>query len=124
MTSFESDSHDRSFGLFADKFLFFIFFLCMLSVFLQSLLILTSFTKLPPEIPLFYSKTWGAEMLAPKFYIWILPAITLVTYLLNTLISRFLLFKDDFLKRALFITSVIVATAAFLDTSKIISLLI
>ena len=123
MASFESDTRDRSFGLFSDKLLFFIFLFCMLSTLLQSLLILTSFSKLPPEIPLFYSKTWGAQMLAPKLYIWILPAITLSIYLLNMLISRFLLFKDEFLRRALFITSAIVAIAAFLDTSKIISLL-
>src|SRR3989304_7749669 len=123
MASFESDSRDRSSGLFSDKILFFIFLFCMLSILLQSLLILTAFAKLPPEIPLFYSKTWGAQMLAPKLYIWILPAITLVIYLLNMLISRFLLFKDEFLKRALFITSAVVSTAAFLDTSKIISLL-
>ena len=123
MASFESDTRDRSFGLFSDKLLFFIFLFCMLSTLLQSLLILTSFSKLPPEIPLFYSKTWGAQMLAPKLYIWILPAITLSIYLLNMLISRFLLFKDEFLRRALFITSAIVAIAAFLDTSKIISIL-
>ena len=123
MVSFESDIRDRSFGLFSDKLLFFIFLFCILSTLLQSLLILTAFAKLPPEIPLFYSKTWGAQMLAPKLYIWILPAITLVIYLLNMLISRFLLFNEEFLKRALFITSAVVSTAAFLDTSKIISLL-
>ena len=123
MASFESDSRERSSGMFADKLLFFIFLFCILSTLLQSLLILTAFAKLPPEIPLFYSKTWGAQMLAPKLYIWILPAITLGIYLLNMLVSRFLLFKDDFLKRALFISGAIVATAAFLDTSKIISLL-
>ena len=124
MASFESDLKDRPTGMFADKLLFFIFLFCMLSTLLQSLLILTSFSKLPPEIPLFYSKTWGAQMLAPKLYIWILPAITLGIYLLNMLVSRFLLFKDEFLKRALFISGAIVAIAAFLDTSKIISLLI
>ena len=123
MASFESDLRDRSSGMFADKFLFFIFLFCMLSTLIQSLLILTSFVKLPPEIPLFYSKTWGGQMLAPKLYLWILPAITLSIYLLNMLISRFLLFNEEFLKRALFISSAIVATAAFLDTSKIISLL-
>jgi len=63
-------------------------------------------------------------MLAPKLYVWILPAITLGIYLLNMLVSRFLLFKDEFLKRALFISGAIVAIAAFLDTSKIISLLV
>ena len=124
MASFESDSRDRSSGLFSDKILFFIFLFCMLSILLQSLLILTAFAKLPPEIPLFYSKTWGAQMLTPKLYLWILPAITLSVYLLNMLISRFLLFNEEFLKRALFITSAVISTAAFLDTSKIISLLI
>src|SRR3989338_8643116 len=102
MASFESDSRDRSSGMFADKLLFFIFIFCMLSTLLQSLLILTAFAKLPPEIPLFYSKTWGTQMLAPKLYVWILPAITLGIYVLNMVISRFLLLKDDFLKRALF----------------------
>ena len=123
MASFESDSRDRSLGLFSEKLLFFIFLFCMLSTLLQSLLILTAFAKLPPEIPLFYSKTWGAQMLTPKLYLWILPAITLSVYLLNMLISRFLLFNEEFLKRALFATSAVVSTAAFLDTSKIISLL-
>src|SRR3990167_10425023 len=98
MASFESDSRDRSSGLFSDKILFFIFLFCMLSILLQSLLILTAFAKLPPEIPLFYSKTWGAQMLTPKLYLWILPAITLSVYLLNMLISRFLLFNEEFLK--------------------------
>jgi len=124
MASFESDLKDRPTGMFADKLLFFIFLFCMLSTLLQSLLILTALAKLPPEIPLFYSKTWGGQMLAPKPYVWILPAITLGIYLLNMLVSRFLLFKDEFLKRALFISGAIVAIAAFLDTSKIISLLI
>ncbi|KKR86022.1 MAG: hypothetical protein UU34_C0023G0002 [Candidatus Curtissbacteria bacterium GW2011_GWA1_41_11] len=123
MASFESDLRDRSSGMFADKFLFFIFLFCMLSTLIQSLLILTSFVKLPPEIPLFYSKTWGGQMLAPKLYLWILPAITLSIYLLNMLISRFLLFKNEFLSRALFITSAVISTAALLDTSKIIFLL-
>src|SRR3989344_9588327 len=119
MASFESDLRDRSSGMFADKFLFFIFLFCMLSTLIQSLLILTSFVKLPPEIPLFYSKIWGAEMLAPKLYLWILPAITLSIYLLNMLISRFILFKDEFLTRALFISSAVVSAGTFLDTSKI-----
>jgi len=123
MASFESDSRDRSLGLFSEKLLFFIFLFCMLSTLLQSLLILTAFAKLPPEIPLFYSKTWGAQMLVPKLYLWILPAITLFTYLLNMLISRFLLFRDEFLKTALFVTSAVVSAGAFLDTSKIIFLL-
>lgn len=123
MAFFESDSRDQH-GLFSDKLLFFIFLFCMLSLLMQSLLILTSFSKLPPEIPLFYSKTWGGEMLAPKIYIWILPAITAVVYLLNTAIARFLLLKDEFLKTALFAASAVVAIGAFLDTSKIISLLI
>ena len=124
MASFESDSRDRSLGLFSEKLLFFIFLFCMFSTFIQCLLILTSFSKLPPEIPLFYSKIWGAEMLAPKLYLWILPAITLSMYLLNMLISRFILFKDEFLTRALFISSAVVSAGTFLDTSKIISLLI
>src|SRR3989344_6006878 len=119
MASFESDSRDRSLGLFSEKLLFFIFLFCMLSTLLQSLLILTAFAKLPPEIPLFYSKTWGAQMLAPKLYLWILPVITLSVYLLNMLISRFLLFKDEFLKRALFMTSAIVAITAFLKSKNL-----
>lgn len=124
MASFDSDLKEQSDNLFADKLLFFIFLFCMLSTLMQSLLILTSFSKLPPQIPLFYSKTWGEAMLAPVLYIWILPAISVCVYCLNVLICKFLTAHDKFLIRALFISSAIVTTAAFLDTSKIISLLI
>lgn len=124
MASFDPDLKGQSVTLFADKLLFFIFCLCMLSVLIQSLLILTAMSKLPPQIPLFYSKTWGNEMLAPVFYIWILPTITVCIYFLNMFVSKFVIAHDKFLIGALFITSAIVATATFWDTSKIISLLI
>ena len=122
MATFESDSGKSSDGLFSDKLLFFIFLFCMLSVLLQSLLILTSFSKLPPQIPLFYSKTWGEAMLAAPIYIWALPAMTLFIYFFNMLIAKFLIGQNTFLVRALFITSAATAIGTFLDTSKIISL--
>ena len=124
MASFDSDLKGQSVNLFADKLLFFIFLFCMLSALVQSLLILTAVSKLPPQIPLFYSKTWGNEMLAPVLYIWILPAITVSVYFLNMFVCKFVTAQDKFLIGALFISSAVVATATFWDTSKIISLLI
>ena len=63
-------------------------------------------------------------MLAPVLYIWILPAITVSVYFLNMFVCKFVTAQDKFLIGALFISSAVVATATFWDTSKIISLLI
>lgn len=39
--------------------------------------------KLPPAVPLFYSRPWGEPQLAKKIYLWLLPASAWILTLIN-----------------------------------------
>ena len=60
-----------------------------------------SWAKLPPQIPLFYSRPWGEEQLAPKYQIIFLPAIALFIFLFNFFSSTQLFPKETLLSRIL-----------------------
>jgi len=49
----------------------------------QLISILFFWRKLPPEIPLFYSRPWGKEQLAKPLFLFLLPGLTLVIFLIN-----------------------------------------
>ena len=106
-----------------DKLLFSIIIFSAVSVLAQTALILSANGKLPPQIPIFYSKPWGEPMLGPPIALWILPAISIVTSLFNFSLATFFLAETKFLAKTLFITSFIVNLITLYDTSKIISLL-
>lgn len=62
---------------------------------LFSFLILAFFwKKLPPQVPLFYTKPWGEEQLAKDFFLWLLPSLSLILTLINLRIAS-LLYKDQ-----------------------------
>jgi len=75
------------------KNLTFIFLLAQLG------LILFFWRKLPPEVPLFYSRPWGKEQLASPWLLFVLPVLTLVVSLLNftflTLVKKRLVEKNS-----------------------------
>lgn len=106
-----------------DKIALFIFLFAAFSVCLQALFIITSNADLPPEIPLFYSRTWGEAMLAPKIAIWILPAICIFVTVGNFALAVLALRGRKFLQKVLYIFSLIVAIGTLYDAVKIISLL-
>jgi hypothetical protein len=45
-------------------------------------LILFFWKKLPPEVPLFYSRPWGKEQLVNPRFLFLLPGLTLVIFLI------------------------------------------
>lgn len=52
------------------------------------------YSRLPPQIPLFYSHTWGEEQIADIWYVALVPIILHIFFLINFfLYSKF--FKGD-----------------------------
>jgi hypothetical protein len=111
-------------SLSADKLNFWIFLFAIISILAQASLILSASGRLPPQVPLFYSRPWGEAMLAAPLALWILPAICAFVGLVNFSISIFLISNNRFLSRILFIVSFIVSLTTLYNTIKIISLLI
>lgn len=106
-----------------DRLTFAVFLFCLLSILAQSSLILVSWGKLPPQIPVFYSRPWGEAMLTSPLGLWIMPGLLFVLATLNFfVISNFS--QNRFLVRAIVVFTFLVAFLTIYDTAKIISLLI
>jgi hypothetical protein len=56
-------------------------------------LVFTNKDKLPPEIPLWYSKIWGEQRLASQDWLWIIPIIIVTIFVMNQIISNLLVSK-------------------------------
>ena|SRR3989344_7873289 len=114
---------DAKSSLFADRFSFWATFLFLIFTAIQIVIILASFKKLPPQLPLFYSRPWGEPMLAGPMFIWILPGLTIMFATVNYLVAR-LLISETFLYRVLLVFAVTCAFATLYDSAKIVSLLV
>lgn len=64
-------------------------------------LIIFSYAKLPPQIPLFFSRPWGEQQLVQPLLIIILPIFSLVFLIINSLIASMFLDKEKFLSQIL-----------------------
>lgn len=51
----------------------------------QAVFLVFFLKNLPPEIPLFYSLTWGAKQLASSRQLFLLPILCLLIFLINAL---------------------------------------
>lgn len=110
-------------GLIADKVNSWILISSVILFLLQTISIAIYFKRLPPEIPLFYSRPWGSQMLAGKAFIWLIPAMALFFIFFNFLIVILFERENKFLSRVLLATSLIVGFATFYGTLKIVTLL-
>ena len=83
-----------------------------LSLSLSALVFILSFifwTKLPPEMPLFYSRPWGKEQLVKKQWFLIPSLICFLLIVFNLRLASFYLRKEDLLAKILIWTAVILA---------------
>lgn len=58
-------------------------------VVLMSLVIVGIWSKLPSQLPLFFTYPWGEARLAPKILLAILPGLTAFFILINILLGRY-----------------------------------
>ncbi|KKR48359.1 MAG: hypothetical protein UT84_C0039G0004 [Candidatus Curtissbacteria bacterium GW2011_GWA1_40_16] len=110
--------------LSSDKFFLWSFIICIFSVILGVALILVSFPKLPPQLPLFYLHPWGDLRLASPAQLWLLPATSAGFTLVNFAIALTFSGESKFLPRVLVAASLVIAISALYDTLKIISLIV
>ena len=106
-----------------DRFSSLVLLISFLSLLLQASLILVSWGKLPPQVPLFYSRPWGELLLATPAQLWMLPGILLLVLIINYVFAIFFASSERFLVRAILIFSLVLAVTTLYDVVKIISLL-
>lgn len=78
--------------------------------------------RLPPQIPLFYSKPWGQEQIAPNVLIFLPTALSFLFFTINIFLGKF--FADPFVKKALLAGGATVLALAAITTIRIIFLVL
>jgi len=90
----------------------------------QLVLIIWFYNQLPPEIPIFFSRPWGASWLSATSSIFILPLFSLVAFLINYLLALYFQQKKLILSQLLVIFAFIISLFSTVSLIKIISLVI
>lgn len=62
----------------------------ILTAILSLYLIFVNKDRLPPEIPLWYSKVWGEQRLANQEWLWIIPVLIVLVFTVNQIIVKLL----------------------------------
>ena len=79
---------------------------------------------LPPEVPIFYSKPWGQERLAPSVAIWIPVLIGMVLLIINGFLSLKIYSKEKFLQKVIAWTNLATTTLISVTLVKIMRLFV
>lgn len=86
----------------------------------QIVLVFVTRSKMPPQVPLFYSLPWGEGQLTSASGLWLVPEICLRVIIVNFAVSVFL--QQTVLTRILSSTAMLVTILALITLWKIISL--
>ena len=90
-----------------------------------SFLILAFFwKKLPPKVPLFYTKPCGEEQLAKDFFLWLLPGLSLLLTLVNLRIASLFYKKQPFLTQLIVWCNVVVCLLTTVTLIRILLIII
>lgn len=89
----------------------------------QILLILFFWQRLPPEVPLFYSRPWGKEQLTTPFGFFILPLLSLIIILIHSAFTYFIPKEEKFVSKTLDISAVVFNFLCLITLTKIILLI-
>lgn len=96
----------------------FTFILFVLSI----LLFVLRYTRLPPLVPIWYSRPWGLDQMAPPYVLLVLPIGSLVIYGINVLISVYVTAEYLIFTQMLFVSSLIVSLLSSYALIKILFL--
>jgi hypothetical protein len=78
--------------------------------------------KLPPVIPLWYSRPWGIDQLAQPIWIFILPLGSVLLYFINLGLSVYVTAEYLIFTQVLFLTSLLASLLSFITLMKILFL--
>lgn len=89
----------------------------------QILLLVLKFNSLPALVPLFYSEPWGESQLVPVSLLFLLPLLSVIVAVTNSLLSVFLLNSAEFSSRLLLIFSLLFSFLNLFTLTRIIFLI-
>ena len=79
-------------------------------------------SRLPLQVPLFYSRPWGEEQLADRFFLFFLPGGLLLILFINWQLASLLWLKETLLAKILLWLNVLISLLTGVTLIKIIGL--
>lgn len=79
--------------------------------------------RVPPTVPLWYSRAWGTDQMAKPIWLFILPIGGLLLYFINLLVSIYITAEYLIFTQILFLTSLLVNFLSFIAIIKILFLI-
>ncbi len=95
----------------------------ILFIILQIVLLILKFNDLPSLVPLFYSEPWGESQLVSAPLLFLLPLLSIIVAVTNSLLAVFLLNSAAFSSRLLLIFSLLFSFLSLFTLGKIIFLI-
>jgi len=90
----------------------------------QILAILLSWQRLPPELPLFYNQPWGKEQLTTPLGLFVLPALSLIVFLINLAFVSFIPKEEKLIQKMLWAAAAVFNFLCLVTLIKIIFLIV
>ena len=94
----------------------------LITILCSLVVIILKWGKLPPLVPLWYSRPWGTDQFAQPIWLFILPLGSLLLYFINLIVGIYLSSEYLIFTQILFLSSFIVSFLSFVTLLKIIFL--
>ncbi len=94
----------------------------VLFVVLQLIILIAKFNDLPKLVPLFYSLPWGASQLVSASFLFVIPLISILITVTNSILAVYFLSSINFFSRLLLIFSALFTLFGLVTLYQIISL--
>jgi hypothetical protein len=96
----------------------------ILSTLLSISIICLRFKSLPPQIPLWYSRPWGKDILANPIWLFLMPAGSLFWHIGNMLLGIIAIPERKIFVSILFATSILITILSLLVVTNIVFIII
>ncbi len=96
--------------------------LTLIIILVQIVLIVLYFSQLPPSVPLYYSRPWGQAQLAEAIYLFLLPSLSLIIFVINSLLASLFVDHKEFYSHCLIWVSTIFSVFNLITLIKILQI--
>lgn len=93
-------------------------------LFFQIIALIWFYPKLPPQVPLFFSRPWGSQWLTSTSALFFLPAYTLLVFIFNYSLALYYHLKKPFLAKLLVTSVPLLAIFSTIAVFRIINLVL
>lgn len=107
-----------------DKILTARFRLAFIICVVQLVILFSFWQRLPPQVPLFYSRPWGTNQLTSPLGLLTLPGLSVAIILINLLIGRFIDQKEILMKQIISTAALVFNLLCLITLVQIIRLVI